>query len=69
MGVYHDILEIEDTATETDITAAFRKLAKKYHPDANHGGTDEEKAAAEAKFKEINEAVTGLKEGRTSRWF
>jgi len=48
---YYKILGISKTATEKEIKAAYRKLARKYHPDLNPGNKE-----AETKFKEINEA-------------
>ena len=48
---YYDVLGVAKDATDKDIRQAFRRLARKYHPDLNPD--DEE---AEAKFKEINEA-------------
>jgi curved DNA-binding protein len=48
---YYKILGLEKNATADDIKKAYRKLARKYHPDMNP--TDKE---AEKKFKEINEA-------------
>ncbi len=48
---YYKILGVSKDATADDIKKAYRKLARKYHPDLNPG--DEK---AEAKFKEINEA-------------
>jgi len=48
---YYKILEVSKTATEAEIKKAYRKLARKYHPDLNP--SDKE---AERKFKEINEA-------------
>lgn len=48
---YYTTLGVAKTATEKEIKQAFRKLARKYHPDVNPGDK-----AAEAKFKEVNEA-------------
>jgi len=48
---YYKTLGVPRTATEKEIKAAFRKLARKYHPDMNPGNKQ-----AEARFKEINEA-------------
>ena len=52
---YYEVLGIQKSADENEIKRAYRKLAKKYHPDTNQG--DEQ--AAE-KFKEINEAYDVL---------
>ena len=48
---YYEVLGIGKNATEAEIKSAYRKLAKKYHPDLNPGDK-----AAEEKFKEVNEA-------------
>jgi DnaJ-class molecular chaperone len=48
---YYEVLGVKRDATEDEIRAAFRKLARKYHPDMNAGDK-----TAEEKFKEINEA-------------
>ena len=48
---YYSILGVKRDATEKDIRSAYRKLARKYHPDVNPGDK-----VAEAKFKEINAA-------------
>jgi len=48
---YYSTLGVAKTASAKEIKQAFRKLARKYHPDVNPGNK-----AAEAKFKELNEA-------------
>lgn len=48
---YYKILGIDKTATDADIKKAYRKLARKYHPDLNPDDKE-----AEQKFKEVNEA-------------
>lgn len=48
---YYKILGIDKKASEADIKKAYRKLARKYHPDLNPNDT-----VAEKKFKEVNEA-------------
>ena len=48
---YYNILGVSKTATEQDIKKAYRKLARKHHPDLNPNDKE-----AERKFKEINEA-------------
>ncbi len=52
---YYSTLGVAKTATEKEIKQAFRKLARKHHPDVNPGDK-----GAEAKFKEINEAYEVL---------
>ena len=48
---YYAVLGLPKTASQADVKKAFRKLARQHHPDAKPGD-----AAAERKFKEINEA-------------
>ncbi len=52
---YYDILGVNKSATDKDIKTAYRRLARKYHPDVNPGNK-----TAEATFKEINAAYEVL---------
>ena len=51
---YYEVLGLNKNATDDEIKSAFRKLAKKYHPDLN------KEPDAEAKFKEVQEAYAVL---------
>ncbi len=52
---YYEVLGIDKNASEDEIKKAYRKLAKKYHPDLNPGDK-----SAEIKFKEVSEAYDVL---------
>jgi curved DNA-binding protein len=54
---YYETLGVSKTASEDEIKSAFRKLARKYHPDMAKA---KDKATAEEKFKQINEAYEVL---------
>ena len=51
---YYDVLGVSRDASDKEINSAYRKLAKKYHPDINH------EPGAEEKYKKINEAYEVL---------
>src|SRR5258707_5064105 len=61
---YYDALGVPRTATQKEITAAFRKLARKHHPDLNAGDKQ-----AEAKFKEISEAHDVLSDTKNRKLY
>ena len=52
---YYEILGVPKTATEKELKAAYRKLARKFHPDVNPGDK-----SAEEKFKEVSGAFAVL---------
>jgi molecular chaperone DnaJ len=54
---YYEVLGVSRTADEQEIKAAYRKLAKRFHPDANPGDK-----SAEHSFKEVGEAYEALKD-------
>ncbi len=64
---YYTVLGVPRTASEKDIKTAYRKLARKYHPDVNPGDTK-----SEGQFKEIGEAYSVLsdpeKRKKYDRW-
>src|SRR5215471_12938111 len=59
---YYKVLGVAKNASADDIKKAFRKLARKYHPDVNPGDK-----RAEARFKEINEAYEVLSDAEKRR--
>ena len=62
MADYYETLGVGRDADETAIRGAFRRLARKYHPDLNKDDGD-----AEARFKEVNEAYEVLSDAESRR--
>ena len=62
---YYEVLGVNKDATDEELKKAYRKLAKKYHPDAN----PDNKAEAEAKFKEVNEAYETLSDPQKRKMY
>ena len=62
---YYEVLGVSKNATDDELKKAYRKLAKKYHPDAN----PDNKAEAETKFKEVNEAYETLSDSQKRKMY
>lgn len=61
---YYEVLGVDKNATDAELKSAYRKLAKKYHPDMNPGDKE-----AEAKFKEASEAYAVLSDADKRRQY
>ena len=61
---YYEVLGVPRTATQKEIVSAFRKLARKHHPDLNQGDKQ-----AEVRFKELSEAHEVLSDAKKRRYY
>ena len=61
---YYDVLGVSRSASASEIKKAYRKLAKKYHPDTNAGNKE-----AEQKFKEVTEAYNVLSDEEKKKMY
>ncbi len=61
---YYKLLDVPRTSSQEEISRAYKKLARQYHPDLNPGD-----AGAEEKFKDINEAYEVLKDGEKRKLY
>ena len=62
---YYEVLGVSKNATDEELKKAYRRLAKKYHPDANPNNKEE----AEKKFKEVNEAYENLSDPQKRKMY
>lgn len=65
----YEILNINKDATESEIRTAYKKLAKKYHPDMHANKTEEEKTQMQDKFKEICNAYEILTDKKKKEFY
>lgn len=63
MSNYYQILEVSRSATDAELKKAYRKLARKYHPDVS------KEAAAEDKFKQVQTAYDVLKDPEKRKFY
>ncbi|OMJ11689.1 DnaJ-like protein [Smittium culicis] len=62
---YYELLNVQTNCTDDDLKKAYRKLALKWHPDKNHGNSEE----ATIRFSEIKEAYETLSDPQERSWY
>jgi len=65
----YKILAVDKTADERTIKKAYKRAAVMWHPDKHSASSEEDRLAAEAKFKEIGEAFSILSDAKKKQMF
>ena len=66
---YYQILGVSKSASEDEIQKAYRKLARKYHPDLHADKSDKEKEQAKSKFQQVQQAYDVLSDKKKRRMY
>ncbi|CAN3366035.1 hypothetical protein DICA1_D20560 [Diutina catenulata] len=66
---YYEILEVPPSASIKEIKTKFRQLSKKFHPDLNHGLSEEEKEANKEKYLAMSDAYDTLKDVKKKKQY
>ena len=66
---YYQVLGISKSASADEIQKAYRKLARKHHPDLHADGTDREKENAKQQFQKVQQAYDVLSDKKKRRMY